>query len=449
MLRRFFTTTLGQIVAIIACSSVATFALFACVFFYVGAPPDPPWPWPEAYRISSVANVLHKARPADRPALMAAAQTQDMSLRFVDFPQPCQATNLDTREMENILRENIQDAGTLMVLGCDTASPPSRFQVLMPFDGRVLEIRADRVSRVPRRFTFPFLTALAFLCIGVVAMSAWAVWRVIRPLRRLSEKADAFGHDVAVAPLEAQGPLEVRRAAQAFNRMQERIAGFVQSRTRMLAAISHDLRTPLTRMRLQVETGREETMRPRLLRDITLMQTMVDSALSFLSSGLDKEAREWLDVGALLSTLCDEYEEGGARIRYDGQADVRLYCRPNAMQRACANLIENALAYGDSAVVDAVREQGEVVITVSDDGPGIPAQRLQDVTEPFVRLDPARAQRPGSVGLGLSIVAEIVRAHGGTLSLENRRPSGLCARIRMPGDAGGETVAASGSFSAG
>ncbi|MFC4277105.1 ATP-binding protein [Achromobacter aloeverae] len=444
MLRRFFTTTLGQIVAIIACSSVATFAFFAGVFLYVGAPPTPPWPWPEAYRIASVANVLRQAQPADRPAIMAAAQAPNLSLRFSDFPQPCDATNLDTREMETILRAHVQDADTLMVLGCDTASPPARFQVLMPFDGRVLEIRADRVSRAPRRFTFPFFTAVAFLCVGVVAMSAWAVWRVVRPLRRLSEKADAFGRDVAVAPLEAQGPLEIRRAAHAFNRMQERIAGFVQSRTRMLAAISHDLRTPLTRMRLQVETGREETMRPRLLRDITLMQTMVDSALSFLSSGLDKEASEWLDVGALLSTLCDEYEEGGARIRYDGQADIRLYCRPNAMQRACANLIENALAYGDNTVVDAVRERGEVVITVSDDGPGIPPQRLQDVTEPFVRLDPARAQRPGSVGLGLSIVSEIVRAHGGSLTLENRRPSGLCARIRLPDEIGapGDTASA-------
>ncbi|ALM85846.1 ATP-binding protein [Bordetella sp. N] len=436
MLRRFFSTTLGQMSAIIACSSVATFVLFAGILSYIGSPPTPPWPWPEAYRIATVANVLRKMRVADRPAAMAAAQTQNMSLTFADFPRPCEGHSLDTREMENILRANIENADTLMVLGCDAESSVSKFQVLVPLDGRVLEIRADRVSRMPLRFTFPFLTALAFLCIGVVAMSTWAVWRVIRPLRRLSEKADAFTHDVAVVePLALQGPLEVRRAAQAFNRMQERIAGFVQSRTRMLAAISHDLRTPLTRMRLHVETGREDTMRPRLLRDITLMQTMVDSALSFLSSGLDNETGEWLDVGALLSTLCDEYEETGARIRYDGRADIRVYCRPNAMQRACANLIENALAYGDNVVVDAVVENDEVLITVSDDGPGIPAQRLEEVTEPFVRLDPARAQRPGSVGLGLSIVAEIVRAHGGRLTLENRRPAGLCARIRLPLDA--------------
>ncbi|OWT76929.1 MULTISPECIES: ATP-binding protein [unclassified Achromobacter] len=435
MLRRFFSTTLGQIVAIIACSSIGTFALFVAIILNVSAPPGPPWPWPEAYRIIATANLMKNVRAADRAAALAAAQSKDLSLRVVDFPQPCENVTLDTRELENVLREHIENAATLMVLGCDRESPVSRFQVLMPFDGQVLEFSGERSSRMPLRFTFPFLTALAFLCIGVVAMSAWAVWRVIRPLRRLSEKADAFAHDVAVVePLALQGPLEVRRAAQAFNRMQERIAGFVQSRTRMLAAISHDLRTPLTRMRLQVETGKEETMRPRLLRDITLMQTMVDSALSFLSSGLDKETQEWLDVGALLSTLCDEYEEGGARIRYDGQDAIRLYCRPNAMQRACANLIENALAYGEHVVVDAGNDNGEISITVCDDGPGIPAQHLQKVTEPFVRLDSARAQRPGSVGLGLSIVAEIMNAHGGTLSLEKGRPAGLCARIRLPAD---------------
>jgi len=252
---------------------------------------------------------------------------------------------------------------------------------------------------------------------------------VIRPLRRLSEQADAFGKEMAIAPIEEEGPLEIRRAAHAFNLMQERIARSIQNRTRMLAAISHDLRTPLTRMRLQVETGRADIARDKLIRDIDLMQTMVTSALAFLSSGESREEKEWLDLGALIATLCDEYEEAGATIRYEGPAQIRFFCRPDAMHRVLTNLIENAIHFGNTVGVSASTKGQTLTIEVADDGPGIPEDRLRDVIEPFVRLDPARGKRPGSAGLGLAIVREIVQAHDGTFTLINRKPSGLIARV--------------------
>jgi signal transduction histidine kinase len=223
----------------------------------------------------------------------------------------------------------------------------------------------------------------------------------------------------------------MQRVAKAFNRMQERITQLLENRTRMLAAISHDLRTPLTRMRLQIDMDEACAGRGKLLRDIGLMQAMITAVLDFLSHGFDHEKREWLDLEALLTTLCDEYEEAGAAIRYEGSEPIKLYCQPGAIQRALTNLIENAIHYGSHVTVRASRNGGTILIEVVDDGPGIPADRIPDVTEPFVRLDTSRAERPGSVGLGLSIVKEIVEAHGGTLVLANHNPTGLVAGIHF------------------
>lgn len=428
-MRRFLSTTLGQILAIIACSSVATFVIFVGLLSWLSAPPSPPWPWPSAYRIAALVESL-QAVPADaRDAIVAGMRRPDMSLRF-DPPQPgCSDTNLDTHDLRLGLERLLPNLSGIGVHVCMPARAGHPIEVRIPLDGRTLDILTDRNGVEPQRFTFPFYGALIFLCIGVAAMSAWAVARVIRPLRRLSEQADAFGQEMSMQPIEEEGPLEIRRAAHAFNLMQERITRSVQDRTRMLAAVSHDLRTPLTRMRLQVETGKAELARPKLLRDIDLMQAMVVSALAFLGSRTTRETKEWLDLGALISTLCDEYAENGAAIACRGPEQIRLFCRPDSMHRMLTNLIDNALQYGERVVVSTAVDADTIRIEVIDDGPGIPEERLADVVEPFVRLDASRGGSPGSVGLGLSIVYEIVQAHGGTFTLVNRQPSGLVARV--------------------
>jgi signal transduction histidine kinase len=428
---RFFSTTLGQIMTIVACSSVATFLLFIALLFYPGAPPNPPWPWQTTYRISALVGILKATPEAQQSQALAAA---GLNARFADTPSACAKQTLDTHDLEEALRSELRDASNITVRACDVKHPEQNVQVLIPLGKRTLEIHTDRTEREPERFTIPFYGAMVFLCVGVAALSAWAVARVIRPLRRLSKQADAFGRDIAIAPIEEEGPLEIRRAAHAFNAMQERITRHMQSRTRMLAAISHDLRTPLTRMRLQVDNEDKDIDRAKLQRDITLMQTMVSSALAFLTTNASTEKKEWLDLGALLETLCDEYAESGAAICYEGPDQIPYFCRPDAIQRVLTNLIENAIHFGTLIIVAASVRGGDIVIDVSDDGPGIPAERLDDVIEPFVRLDPARAKRPGSVGLGLSIVDDIVRAHGGTLALSNLKPTGLRARVCFPID---------------
>lgn len=430
-MRHFFSTTLGQILAIIGCANVVTFALLIALLFRPGGPPGPPWPWPTAFRIASLTQILRNTPRENRVAIVSAAQREDMSLAIVPAPAPCHAVSLDTRDLAEALATQLH-TGDVSVHACSWLHRDRNIQVLVNLGGGVLEVHVARVGAEPSRLTFPLAGALLFLCMGVGALSAWAIARVIRPLRRLSERADAFGREITIAPIGEDGPLEIRLAARAFNRMQERITQSLQNRTRMLAAISHDLRTPLTRMRLLLDTNPAEAVREKLLKDIELMHKMIGMALAFIRTGSDAEKKEWLDLGALIATLCDEYEETGVAIRYVGPAQIPLLCRPDAIQRMLANLIDNAARHGANVVVAASALPGRVIVEVTDDGPGIPEEKLKDVLEPFVRLDPSRAGYPGSVGLGLSIVHDIVRQHGGTLQLVNRASMGFTARISLP-----------------
>ncbi|WP_263260578.1 ATP-binding protein [Pseudomonas sp. RIT-PI-S] len=426
---RHFGTIRGQILAIVAGSSVLTFLVFIALLFYPGGPPSPPWPWQTTYRVASLVQMLRGTPPAERERLLIAAQPLGLAMRLVPAAKPCDNIDFDARDLQATVRAELADDTEVVARSCAGTGAVPDIQLLVPLGDSVLEVRTARVGREPPRLSFPFFGALLFLCIGVAALSAWAALRVVRPLRRLSDQAEAFGRDIIVAPIREEGPLEIRRAAHAFNLMQERITASIQSRTRMLAAVSHDLRTPLTRMRLQLETDRKDISREKLVHDIGLLQSMVTSALAFLSSSSQTEKKEWLDLGALLSTLCDDYEDTGARIAYQGPGKIPFLCRPEAIQRVMSNLIDNALGFGTVVEVSASVVGEVITIEVADNGPGIPPERLADVLEPFFRLDPSRSGRPGSVGLGLSIVHDIVLAHNGTLSLANRKPSGLVARV--------------------
>jgi len=430
MMLRHFGTIRGQILAIVAGSSVLTFLLFLLLLFIPGGPPRPPWPWQTTYRVAGVVQML-RATPVDQRArLLDSAQGLGLGIKLVPAAAavPCAGSSLNARDLQTALQAELGQGQPVSAHACGADERPA-IQVLVPMGDSTLEVRTARIEHEPPRLSFPFFGALLFLCVGVTALSAWAAWRVVRPLRRLSDQAEAFGRDIVVAPIQEEGPLEIRRAAHAFNLMQERITASIEGRTRMLAAVSHDLRTPLTRMRLQLETDRKEISREKLIRDISLLQTMVSSALAYLSSSSQTEKKEWLDLGALLSTLCDDYEDAGAHIAYEGPLHLPFLCRPEAIQRVMCNLIDNALGFAAHVTVNATVEDGVITVEVADDGPGIAPERLKDVIEPFFRLDPSRSDRPGSVGLGLSIVNDIVLAHNGTLTLSNRVPHGLIARL--------------------
>lgn len=432
MIRRFLSTTLGQILVIITTASSITFLLFMLLLVYRDVPPMPPWPWNTAYRISGIASMLQGMPQDQQAALIAAVQKPNFSVTVTDAPGICSKLSLETRDLENALQSMLHTT-RITARSCGEDAEQD-IQVLVPLGTRFLDIRTDLSERLPHRISRPFQTALLFMCIAIVTMSAWAAWRVIRPLRHLSEQADAFGKSIAISPLKEEGPLEIRCVTRAFNLMQQRIARFLQDRTRMLAAIGHDLRTPLTRMKLQLETGNPAAMREKLLRDVGVMQSMVDSALAFLSGSFDSEEAEWLDLGALLATLCDEYREAGACVSYEGPEQIRFFCKPNAISRMLTNLIDNGTYYGNDVVVSAHVAPGRIVVEVLDDGPGIPHEKIKEVVDPFVQLDPARSTRLGSVGLGLSIVKEIAEAHSGALELSNRPEGGLAARVSFHTD---------------
>ncbi|QWT19895.1 HAMP domain-containing protein [Bacillus sp. NP157] len=444
-MRNFFATTIGQILAIVASASAATFGLFLLLLMllYPHVPPAPPWPWQAAYRVEALVDTLRDVPASDYPALLAAPRAPITEARLLEAPPVCDELTNETRELESVLNEGLSNGnGPATVRVCSGAPAETATQVLVRMGDQTLALRTHRVSRPPPHLTFPFVGALLFLCVGVAAMSTWAVWRVVRPLRRLSDSADAFGRDMAVEPLAEEGPLEIQRAAAAFNRMQQRVTRVLQDRTRMLAAVGHDLRTPLTRMQLSLQAA-EPTPVPlhaRLLRDIGHMRVMVDSALAYLSATAEVEPREPMDVAALLQSLCDDYADGGADVGYDGVDEAVAPCRPNAIQRAMANLLDNAVQYGTAVRAQAGTDGDYVRITIANDGSVIPADRLDDILEPFVRLDPARNDRPGSVGLGLSIVRDIVADHGGTLDIANRPANDgvvvtVCLPLRAPGAA--------------
>lgn len=274
--------------------------------------------------------------------------------------------------------------------------------------------------------------ALAVLLAAVVAVSLLAVRLLVRPLAVLGEAADELGRNIDRPPLPEDGPAEVARAARAFNTMQARIARYVKDRERMLAAVSHDLRTPITRLRLRAEMLDDEVLRGKLLGDLAEMEAMVESTLGFMRDAAREEAVVPVNLQALMESLATDLEEGGARVTLSGTFPAAFPARPMALRRCLDNLLGNAVTYGGAAEVSAREDATGLTLTVADRGPGIPEAELERVFEPFLRLEPSRSRETGGVGLGLSIARTIARAHGGELVLRNRDGGGLEAVLTLP-----------------
>lgn len=281
---------------------------------------------------------------------------------------------------------------------------------------------------VPSRH-LPLLTGY-FVAIAILALLAMR-WAVL-PLRRLARQADALGRDLGGPPLPETGPREVRQAAHAFNTMQQRLASYLEDRSRILAAVSHDLKTPITRLKLRAEMLPDPMQRDKFLRDLDDMETMIGATLDFLRGEARKEASLPLDINALLSTLADDLEALGERVEIHGEALEPLAARPQCLKRCLANLLENAVRYGGHARVTVQDGPRELVIRIEDEGPGIPEEGLERMFEPFQRGEMSRSRATGGVGLGLTIARNLARAHGGEVTLENRPEGGLRATVTLP-----------------
>jgi len=305
-------------------------------------------------------------------------------------------------------------------------------QVAVPLpDGQWLSF-ATALPESGSTFSRQFLLSMGIMVIIIFAVSFWAVRRVTAPLAAVSIAAERLGEDLNAPPMPETGTIEARQASHAFNTMQARLRGLIENRTRMLAAISHDLRTPLTLLRLRAENVENPQERDKMLATIAEMDSMVGVTLQFARDEAATEPRRPTDIAALIQSIIDDMADAGMPVKMQPAEPIIYDCRPDALKRAIRNLLDNAVKYGKSACVAIQTTPKTIDIVIDDEGPGIPEQELARVFDPFYRLEESRSRETGGVGLGLAIAQSIVQAHRGELVLGNRPTAGLRARIALP-----------------
>ncbi|HEX8447269.1 MAG TPA: ATP-binding protein [Sphingomonas sp.] len=350
-------------------------------------------------------------RPTLAPPPPVAAELRDMRLQIIAWEPALARTDLRLR-LKSPGRSNTVIGG-----------------LRLP-DGTWLDFSTDELltgtTLAVTRIVTALLPALALLGVG------WLLLRItLRPMRMLANAADAIGHG-APTTLPEQGSREVRQVIHAFNDMQARILQLIDDRTEALAAVGHDLRTPIARLRLRTDAVPDPALRTAMDSDLHEMEAMLSSLLAFFGGDSDPESPARIDLAVMLATLVDDATDRGRDAVYDGPDHLDAVLRPLEAKRAVANLVDNALHYGDTVIVRLVPTTDRILIQVDDDGPGIPDTALQSVLRPFERLDPARGRNTEGLGLGLAIVAKAVQRAHGTLTLTNRPGSGLRAEISLP-----------------
>jgi signal transduction histidine kinase len=309
-------------------------------------------------------------------------------------------------------------------------SSERRFRVAVQLaDGGWLNFDVASVSSLPVA-SWDLILSIILTVAVAIALSLFPVYRLTRPLARFTQAAEALGRGNLDEPVPETGSFEVRHAAHAFNEMQARIRRLIDARTQMIAAISHDLRTPITRLRLRAEFVEDAEAQRRMLADLDEMETMIKSTLAFAREDSDREPVVSLDLAALLRDVTEEMP--GSTLLPEMPAQVQISGRPLALRRCFRNVIDNAIKYGKTARIDLLQEEKSVTVTIDDDGPGIPEEQQDLVFRPFYRLDASRNRDSGGTGLGLAIVQSIVLIHGGDVTLNNRPEGGLRVTIRLP-----------------
>lgn len=435
-----------QITVVVFVSGVIASAIITVVFLH-SSPQDMPPPGPQgmappgvqrsAVRVGTLVRALEDLPPSQRVALVASYRTGRLTIDLDATPGSPSAGKpaVDHALAPVFARELPRDAKLKSIVD----EPGDRVTIAVGLaDGTPVLVHLDlegptsRPPPGPGPGAPPVLPPLVFLVAVSLALSVWVTLRLVAPLSRFVEAVEKFGLVNQGGPLPEEGPAEIRRATGAFNRMRERILRLIEDRTQMMMAISHDLRTPLTRLRLRAEDVGDADLQRGMLRDIELMERSISDAVSNLRHTTTQEARERTDLPSLLVTICDEFADAGLPVEYEGPQALDAHLRPQAITRAVTNLVQNATKFGSRITVRlSVPEVGTAQIDVEDDGPGIPDAEKDAVLKPFYRSDPAR-QEAGGFGLGLAMAHEVARDHGGTLTLHDRIPHGLCARLRLP-----------------
>jgi len=388
-----------------------------------------------AGRVTELAQLLRSTNtPTEADGLLAAARRGGLDVRRVALSELVPRTAGEKRPFS--MRGFRQLAAEPGIELLEELRHPegSSSQVIVKLDDGQALVADVAVEGGFWSFVLRPAAAMGFIVlISMLLLSIYAVRWVIAPLAEVANAATSFGRSPrAPGVLSRRGPREITQVADALNDMRTRIRALLDDRTRMLAAISHDLRTPLTRLRLRTERVGEDALRTAMLDDIAKVTRMINETLEYLRDDARSEAVSCIDLPSFLQTICSEFADLGHAVSYAGPARLPYTCRPRALSRAVTNIVENAVKHGSTVTValepaDADRIEIEVV----DDGPGIPLPLRAKVFEPFFKADSAR-QDSGSFGLGLSIAQDIVQRHGGSIELQSREPYGLRVLMRLP-----------------
>ena len=426
-------TISGQITALVIASIVAIHVILTVIFLITR--PDQDQPDPSVDRghaqFAAAVQLLGAAAAADRPRLIA-----DLTRAFPKLdieplppgpvPEASDGEGLDLRG----LHRRLDSTYRIFPLANDQGR--HKVGVALP-DGTMISARVLRDPRARQLWVGSWVATLLFAIVSVSLLSLWAARALTAPLSAFAKAAENFSVNGAAAALPERGPEEIRFVAKALNRMRERITALIDDRTKMLAAISHDLRTPITRMRLRAEFIEDDLHRHHMMSDLDQMRSMLESVLSFLRNDRKLEAMTLTDIASTLQLVADQFADIGHKVSYEGPEHAMATVRPDDLTRSVNNLVENSVRYGALATIRLETTGDTATIEVEDDGPGISDARKEVMLEPFVRGDDARNMDDTTgFGLGLSIARAIVLAHGGKISLHDRQPHGLIVRIELP-----------------
>jgi signal transduction histidine kinase len=429
-----------------------------------------------AQRIAGIVSLLDEAAPSERARLVQALSVPPTRIRLDEpWRDAGQAQSEDARAFVEYLQQALAQPRELQVLAVvvardgrpredrdklrppgagggrefgggrmrDEGRPPSfrrggRFPLLMVIaqiklaDGAVATFR-HALPQPPADRPLKLIALVAVTGITVALLAGWTVRRLTRPLATLADAATGLARNLDQPPLPETGPAEVARAAQAFNSMQRALKTFVETRAQALAGVSHDLRLPLTRVRLRLERVTDADVKRSIESDLDEMEHMIAGTLAYLRAGNGSEAAVRTNINALIEGVAEDMEALGAAVRLHGKVDAPMSVRPQALRRCLANLMDNARRYGgreiDVTIVDA---PAALTIRIEDRGPGIPAAERERVFEPYVRLEQSRAKHTGGTGLGMAIARAIARGHGGDVTLADREGGGLQVEVTLP-----------------
>lgn len=435
-LPRLISTIHGQITAVIFACLVIAFVIGSTLESWVRDEYSAPDLEGMSARVSAIALVLAKAEPHERDIVLMAANRGELSLiqRPISYFDNVSTTSPDEPFIQVVIDRLLPPEDRPIPYGGWRTFVDGKRVLAAKVDEEtllVMELQPERFLRTDAlRFGSNYLVATVTL---IILFSVFSVWAITSPLRRIASSAMKADISLGPAPFEERGSVEIVALARALNGMQTRISSMVEARTRMLRGISHDLRTPLTRLRLRADRVSEEEVRDALLADIERIDQLLKESLGYLRDNHQYEETQRVDLASVLQTVCDEFADMGHDVRYLGPSRAVASVRPSAITRAITNLCENGVKFGTKVEVHLLMENAGAVIEILDDGPGIPETHRARVLEPFFKVDSARGGSDKGFGLGLSIVSEIVQAHHGTLEFSDRQPEGLVVRLELPG----------------